>query len=564
MSEKSHFGESFHISAENRTNPLDKNTEIPEYVRGAQGVRALLQEAARESGEWKEMPADILGVEDIIEKAKEKVTSEWTIRVTPYIAEKCKVWCEQLEQFPEYAKEKELLADSVTLEEKLRIRQFGVLESLRNVLPDIWRELILISSERQLAAVEVARQWIKNLPKDREQEILEKCDIKNIKELEIYIDSAALLAKYADHAYVKQLELADAPGGSSATPLGELAGGVRYLYDIDRGEENGGVEIKSYADVFPFEIQRLQERFNLLADKVDAAFEVQEIGLEYKNLSAYLRKMADAYGSKVIDPDALAAQWQSLMNDMKDLYHEGCPVMFVPQALTAVAGEANKMDVEIRFGYITKESKELTEVVNFFRSIVGEILTAQRPYYAKDQHVPEVIINYQPFATGHNSFWTLRGEGDADKILAHTNAVVDVAKATALPALRSVFEEEIDEKKFTYATILENLLHELGHTIAPPEDAAVGKRVGVSAEMYVAEELKADTCQMKILSEAMKAGKGDVVDIKAQFIAQLGDVCDYLKNKSDGPGTSGERYYYDGVEVIYNLIEKGVIVESNG
>lgn len=556
------FGDSFEIKPENRLDILDSNIEIPDYVETGRQVRALLLEASGESDEWKEMPPEINGVEDIFEKAKMLVTQEWGKKVTPFLAEKCKGWAQQLEGLPQYAKAKELLEDSEALEIGLMIRQFGLLESLRGVLPNAWRELVMISSERQLASVAVARRWVFGLPPDRTPALLEKCGLKSKTELEIFVDSAALLGKYIDQAYVKQIELADAPGGSVKTPKGEESSGVKYLYDVYKSPESDEVDMKPYVDVFPFEWSQLAKRLHLLADKVDVAFKTQDIGSEYKNFGKYLRDMANVYSSTVVDPELLLEQWNQLLRDMKDLVFEGCPIMLVPQASPTVAADANKVDAEIRLCFITKESKELLETMNYFRSVVDGILVKQRPHFASDHVAPPVIMNYQPFAFGPNVYWTTRGEEGTEKIVAHTNSTVDVAVMTALPTFESMFDEKIDEGVFARATILECTLHELGHQIAPKEDEDVRKRIGVSNEMFVVEELKADTGQMKILWETIQAGRTDLINVRDQLIASLADVCDYLKNKSSEISNSGERYYSDGMEIIYTLLQKGIIVES--
>jgi hypothetical protein len=77
----------------------------------------------------------------------------------------------------------------------------------------------------------------------------------------------------------------------------------------------------------------------------------------------------------------------------------------------------------------------------------------------------------------------------------------------------------------------------------------------------IAEELKADCGDMKLVHMALGAGH-PAVDARMQFVAKLGDVCDYLKNKSPDPDTSGERYYYDGVAIMYRLFERGIIVDT--
>jgi nicotinamidase-related amidase len=196
--------------------------------------------------------------------------------------------------------------------------------------------------------------------------------------------------------------------------------------------------------------------------------------------------------------------------------------------------------------------------------VAQELLSAQTPYLSKEQIVPPVITNYQPSAFGPNTYWTTRGERGSEKIVAHTNAVIDVAVATALPALQSAFNHPPDENRFKKATILDNTLHELGHTLAPNNDTLVRKRVGTSADSKIAEELKADTGNMKILKLTLEKGLAKSVNGSDQLWAKLGDVCDYLKNKSSASGTSGERYYFAGLAMISRLIDNGVLIEKDG
>jgi hypothetical protein len=130
---------------------------VPEYVVSSREVRMLLQEAAKdpENKGWDVMPENIQGVEDIFNQAKDLVTRQWNKKVHEYVAQKCQGWVEQLKGNEEFVTEAKLLSDPNKLEEKLRIRQFGVLETLRTALPEAWRELVLISSERQMAEVTV-------------------------------------------------------------------------------------------------------------------------------------------------------------------------------------------------------------------------------------------------------------------------------------------------------------------------------------------------------------------------------------------------------------------------
>jgi hypothetical protein len=247
------FGTNFQVKDDNRLDVLRKDEKLPDYIEKSRQVRKLLQEAANEDTGWDQMPEEIGGIEDIFEKAKDLVTTKWNEKVSRYIEERCEVWTEQIKDNPKFAKEAELLSNPKILEEKLRIRQFGVLESIRKIIPDAWLELVLISSERQLAAVAVAKKWIKNIPEQRKDQIVEACDVKSVEELEIFADIGAIMGKYIDHAYVKQVELAVAPGGSDTTPLKGTSEGIKYLYDLPSEEEGKEVDIKPYSEVFPFE-----------------------------------------------------------------------------------------------------------------------------------------------------------------------------------------------------------------------------------------------------------------------------------------------------------------------
>ncbi len=564
MSEaKPRFGDDFKIDETNRLNPLHKNEKVPQYVQAGLEVRYLLAEAGKEDPSWKEMPPNIEKVEDFFDVAKATVTKNWNEKVQGVLVEKAQKWATELEAKADskYDAMISVLRDPQALEEKMRIRQFGVLEPLRNVdgLEHAWAELLFMSSDRQLAEVTVARRWLKSVDAEKNPGLLEKWGLKSKVELELLIDSAALLGKFVDHAYVRQVEFADAPGGSKKTKLAQEKGS-RYLYDVYDDPKSDSVTVKSYAEVFPMEFDGLKTGFLTLASKAEEAVKNGILGQEYKKFGPYLRQMAYAYDLRTEKTDKAAKEWDQLGKSVKELADDGCPIMLVPQSDASVAGDAKKVDAEIRLGFISRESRELTEVVNHFRALADEVLKEQRPYMDTDHKVGPIIMNYQPFSFGPNLYWTTRGQAGKDKIVAHTNAVEEVAKTTALPALRRVFVEVPEEEIFRTASILDNALHEVGHGLAPTADDQIKARIGSSSEATAAEELKADVGNMKLVALTLEKGNPLNINIGAQFFGKLGDVCDYLKNKSSKVGTSGERYHTDGVAIIARLIEKKVIV----
>jgi hypothetical protein len=293
-------------------------------------VRALLEEAAREYPDWKKMPAHIRSIEDIFEGAKELVTSGWSKKVITYLAEKCRIWADELPHKPEYDDEAELLRNPELLEQKLKIHQFGALESLRKVLPLAWQELILMASERQLAAIVVARHWIKELSPERIQEIVQTSQVHSIKELELFIDCAAIVGKYIDQAYVRQIELTDIVDPVTIVTCKRFPGQKEFKCEFHPLRQTPQIEIKPYRTVFSLEWEHLVQALEHVARKVDYAFSLGELSESYRNFSAYVRELAQTYGSTEINHDILHERWDQLLDHMRALAEEGCPIMLVP------------------------------------------------------------------------------------------------------------------------------------------------------------------------------------------------------------------------------------------
>jgi hypothetical protein len=229
-----------------------------------------------------------------------------------------------------------------------------------------------------------------------------------------------------------------------------------------------------------------------------------------------------------------------------------------------VIGEKNVVDIELRVGFITSHTKEFTKKLKHYRDITNLILSEERPFFAINHSVPPIFATYQPFAFGPNVYWTTRGERDEKEIMAHTNAVIDVAMTSSFPLLKKMFGPVISEHDFKKATLLDNSLHELGHLLATRSDGAIHERIGDSAEVSIAEELKADSGDMKLVMMAEHTLNNNSVNPTHQLLAKIGDILDYLKNKSPDPGTSGERYYYDGLIIIIRLFQEGCLFEEQG
>lgn len=562
------FGEQFSVRKENRLDVLRPNKEKPAYSSESLSVRKLLQESAKEAGGWPEMPKHIQSIEDCIEGAKKIVTNEWASKVSVYLDARCAMWADTLQASDDFAENKSKqdlerqLRNSTAIERQLSIHQFGSLEGLRQTLPEAWYELIMIAAERQMAALVLVRHWLKEQTPTEAKALAKKMGLQSPTELNLLLDSASLLGKYINQSYVKQMEMADAPGGSEETHLtAKNVRGSKRVYDIYTKEGSDEVAVKTYNEVFPFEWPRINQALLVLAKKVEVALEKKEVGEEYKQLPAYMRKMADTYSSTETDPEVLHQKWNELMADMRELAVAGCPIMLIPQGDASVAGSANKVDTEIRLGFITKDSHKLRETMQPFRQSVEKMIEAQAPYMDKTYPVPPVITNYQ-IAFGPNLYWTTRGEEGLEKLVAHLNAVVDVAVAYGYPAIQKMFTNTMKIEDFEAASQMDNTLHELGHVPLYKEDKKIKERLGSSKEVGVLEELKADTVNQKLAWEHVQAGNKENLDLEAQFMAKMGDICFYLTQKSSNPDFGSAKYYYAGVAMLERLFEKGIIKKA--
>ncbi len=468
----------------------------------------------------------------------------------PLLQERFAHWLSQIPENEGNEKVRALLSNPELVEEKMEMRQFGLLESLRSVLPEAWRSLIIASSERQMAEVALFRRWLKEAS---DEEI--KAWGMSRPELELFGDIPALLGRYIDQAYLKQMELADLPGGSSPTPLAGNVGADR-VYDIQRkGQEE--VEKLPYIAVFPFELGRFSKLVLHLKGKVDGLMSQGKLPKSYSGMPAYLEKMAALYSSHETDPKTVAKMWnRDLAGDANRLVEQGCPMVLIPQATAAVSGDAEKVDVELRLGLRTPQIEAMEKVANSARGVAQEILDQYHGAVESSTKIPPITLTYQPFAFGPNLHWMTRGESTGDKILSHVNAVADVARRNEIPLLEKVFEiGKIDPDAYSQSANLETVLHEVAHSIMIRGDAMVKVRVGSGNRSSIIEELKADTVNMLILDRSEKEGK-IAVDRKAQFLAKLGTVCDYMSDSSE---ELDDYYFYTGVRIIHDLLHAGAV-----
>lgn len=552
------FGEGFpeQFDATNRLTPFrEQQQSLPDANQFGIQIREALK---LEKDRWPECPP-VRNVEAFFNAAKEAVSSRWAETVTAFLTTQCNTWAEQLEGGTIDVQEaQKMLSDPKGLEEKLQMQQFQLLEGeLRKQIPEAWRSLLLASSERQLAAVALSREWLKNMP---ETEVAQLGMTKP--ELEIFLDIAGIFGKYIDSAYIRQVELADLPSGSLATALSGQKGADR-LYDLQRDPNRDELDIKTYPEVFPFEWSHMVPAFTALAQKVRERTMQGDLPPYYEQFAEHLDLLSKTYGSTEKDPSTLRAEWKQLLAHAKTLENTPLPIMIIPQACPAVAGDADKVDAEIRLGIRTPETKEYESPAHTITSLGQKVLDRVQDQLAEKRTVPPLTLNIQPFAFGPNMYWYTRGESDDKRIFSHTDAVRDVARKSEMPCLKKLLGKEFDPEKYMDASIMATILHETGHFIPPKGDDNVKKRIGKQPPFF--EEFKAWSVGTKLFTESDPTDPTFTnYDRETVFYALLGVHLDYLKNKSPREGTSGERYYMCAAAFLLELLDKNILKKEGG
>jgi len=269
---KPRFGESFHPDATSRVNILDDSLEIPEYVNFSRQLRRLLKESSLKEGRlnWPDCPKNLNSVEDFLNSAKQIVSEKWQESAGTLLHQQAKEWLNLIPPTPENQDIVNLLSNERELDDQIRFLDLSRLENLKEFSPDGWRTLILTSSERQLATLSLVRHWFKN---DLSDEQIARWGSSR-SELEILLDAGGILGKYFDQAYVKQIELADEPGGTTTSALskkltGQEREGLSYIYDVPKSPHSRTIDFKTYGEVFAGEWPKVAGGLRNLAAKIE-------------------------------------------------------------------------------------------------------------------------------------------------------------------------------------------------------------------------------------------------------------------------------------------------------
>jgi len=574
MSEREiNFGQEFERTQPdrevNRMNVLHPTENLPEYVKFTRELREDLRGFVEAEG-WPECPENVGSVEDLFAVGRAVVTEYWKKSAGKKLAKKYQGWAKQVDDEDEDGRAaKQLLQQPAKLEEALRIQQLGALETIREEQPEAWRTLVMVSSERQLAVLALVRHWVKEQLSDEQ---IEKTGF-NRDEVELFLDFSAILGKYIDHAYVKQIEIADIPGGQDVTPLDQQhkyktgedeLGGAEYLYDyrvVPEGRKNSVITTKTYSEVFPFEWPKIVSRIEMLAKRTNGLLAQGRLPESYQKLPEYLRHVAELYGSDIHTAEGLDDLWEELYDEGAQLSEQGCPLMLIAQGNTG-SGEADKVDVELRFGLQTPETRATQGAFRKFGQIARQLNKQYADSLDELPSTQKIVLNMQPLAFGPNLYWMTRGETSETKVAIHTNPVVDMAIMKELPLLEKLkLISSADAESYKLAALTETVLHEFGHTVMPTEDEQIEKRIG---SYDAIDELKADTVGMLLFARGMEQYSTLSKIAERQLIAKLGTIATYLTGKSSKANSDGEPYYLAGAAQLVALLDSGALREVDG
>jgi hypothetical protein len=566
----------------NRLDALRPNEQPP--VKAAQDIRKKLR--ALETAKIPACPKEqILNLNDLFRSASKAVTELWTGNkdIQKTLQGHLEKWISKIPADEEKRGDLiRIMKSPKAIERMLDLQQMGALEDIRTLVPEAWRTLILLSAERQMAAMTLVRHWIKELSEEDYQRLKFSKE-----ELRLFMDTASIFGKYFDQAYVKQIELADLPGGSETDAMiekkkpaegeeetTEPIPGSEYLYAPYVSENSDETRPMAFNEVFPFEFGKIVMRFKALAQRIRQSIQKGELPADrYQLLPGYLEKLANLNASSETDPQKLFDAWEDISKDSAKMAQAGCPINLIPQGTPSASGDANKVDVELRLELIGANEIENTRATEIPRAaaqqLLDGIISKNQALVEKPYPIPPSFLMSQPYSFGPNLHWLTQGQSDIHNILIHNNTVENQTAKAQLPLLEKMFPSDpLDHRNTISHAVKDTVLHEISHAIFHNEEPKVKKRIGfgskeAGSQATVLEEIKAEMVGMTLL-ESMRQKNPDEISPEESLRAKVGGAMDWVANKSSKVGTSGERYYFAGAWILQALLEAGVIQERDG
>lgn len=455
-----------------------------------------------------------------------------------------------------------VINDPTDLENKLWRKQFGSYEKLRQSRPDAWYALLGISSAIQEVAMQVSRAWLNNIP-----ELTVRAWGFKKSELEYFINFGLAVGKHVDRTFVRQSIFADQfSSKTNATLVSNYQPGLENLYPGYAVGKKPPATLFSYAEVFGRDWADLLNALKIETINLKKLIVSRKLSAQYNNLYNYLVEFSAVYSARSTNPAEVFNAWHGLLGRLPEFTKNNCPIIIIPQATAAVAGELNKIDIEIRLGLSTPATKKYERVCRILEREAEQLVNKLSANFSTPYLVPPVICNIQPFAFGPNLFWKTRGESGKEKILVHVNAIAEHAAEQSAPLARQLINSpDYSKSEQEQAAVFSTVLHELGHAVATKDDELVATRIGRSADASILEELKGEVVGLKLLFLAKrKKVLGSTISSAHQSEAALSGLLDFIKNKSSAAGSSGERYYFTGIAIFSALfLNKAITWDKN-
>jgi hypothetical protein len=525
-------------------------TEKP-YVKVIYEIRSRLEQNLNEIPPC---PDNIKTLGDLFAEGEKVVNARWLECVSGLFDQYRNEWLAQIPDTKEYEELRALLSNKSAFEQSLRTYTLFGLEQLKSSSPDGWYKLILASSERQLALNRLCDYWVKN-----SENLPEKIGMPT-DEIKLIMEIGKSLTKYFNIAFVKQVELANTPGGSTVTPLNNQPGASR-VYDIYKNNGSDDFEIKTFGEMFKYEMERIVLHLNRLAEKTEKLIIENKIPGSYKNLPSHLKLLAKACGSEEKNLGKLTRIWDEVDKSCKELAESGCPISIIGQSIPMVSGDANKVDIELRVGLRDKKARAFEKTMKAFHESAQNIADTKIKALSGRFIIPPPQVTRQIYFLGTNLIWETPADSRAESINIHYNTLEKGAKIIK-PIFDKLFPENpLADDEYNNALVSDVGLHELGHGVLSVRDNNVLARVGTSTETAILEELKAETVSSVILKNRL--AKGEEINVRTQALIKIADIISFLSTMSPEKGSVGERYYYAAIAMLKKLIDNNVLQKTD-
>ncbi|NLG07163.1 hypothetical protein GX553_01760 [Candidatus Peribacteria bacterium] len=554
--------EEFTPDDRNRLTPFAMHTEDTEGVEPMasstamhmiQEVRCRVHAILEQDTSYPAAPESITSPEALIECAFAEVDGVWERSgVNQRIAELAEEWATAVPADDEEGLQAALRHGGAL--QKIRDRFMGPLESLRSLQPASWMTLMHLSAERQMHAVILLRHWMQKtqLP----DATFSRMGISRT-EMALLLQIAGLCGKYVDQIYIKQMELADQKGGQYKTPLTKASGSWLF-YDFVNEDNTGGADVKSFGEVFPFESKRMTKHFHRIADDVAERVTSGSLNQSYHHLPEALRSFAQLiHASSKTDGSILLGIWERLQDELAQCTAQGCPIALFAAGGRSVAGNANKMDMELRLGLVTPQCTRMLADMETLQANAQHLcdeIVREAPVQPTLHSVPPSVVAIHAFGFGPNLHFRTGAEALEKRIVMHPDCMLDdaldeeeIANAIFPDLLQSIPQEE-----YIRASAKNYYAHEATHTIFSSNDPQATNRIGSGTAETALEETKAEIFSAELLRRMPEDQH------RAIFASKLAAYLVLLRDNSPTDGV-GVAYYTSGLLGLHALSMAGIV-----